>query len=66
MNSFERAEQAWLTPPEDKVVGYCNHCGGEIYQGQDAYIFDGEMYCEKSCIWDYLDNEIENIVAGEE
>ena len=34
-----------LEPPEDVPVGYCEHCGGEIYEGETVYRIDGQLQC---------------------
>lgn len=41
-----------LDPPEDKVFGYCDQCGGEIYEGEDIYEIDGDIIHE-DCLLDY-------------
>lgn len=41
-----------LEPPEDVPVGYCEHCGGEIYEGETVYRIDGQLIHE-DCLWDF-------------
>lgn len=41
-----------LDPPEDVVVGYCVHCGGEIYDGETVYNIDGDLIHE-DCLHDF-------------
>lgn len=41
-----------LDPPEDKVFTYCEHCGGEIYEGEDYYDIEGESIHE-DCLYDF-------------
>lgn len=41
-----------LEPPEDKPVGYCAHCGQEIYEGETVYDIDGELIHE-DCLADF-------------
>ncbi len=48
---FEIPERP-LEPPEDKIFGYCDHCGGEIYEGEDIYEIDGDIIHEE-CLLDY-------------
>ncbi len=38
--------------PEEKVVGYCGCCGGEIYEGELYYAIEGEQIHE-DCLGDY-------------
>lgn len=42
-----------LDPPEDVIVGYCDHCGGEIYEGEEIYEIDGDVVHE-DCLLDYV------------
>ena len=41
-----------LEPPEDKIFGYCDHCGGEIYEGDTVYDIDGQRIHE-DCLEDF-------------
>ncbi len=41
-----------LEPSEDVVVGYCDHCGGEIYDGEAVYCIDGHRIHE-DCLDDF-------------
>lgn len=36
-----------LEPPEDKIYGYCNLCGGEIYEGDTIYEINGQLIHEE-------------------
>ena len=36
---------------EVKVVCLCANCGHEIYENEECYDFDGEMWCE-DCVRD--------------
>lgn len=42
-----------LEPPEDVVVGECDHCGGEIYEGEEVYDIDGYTVHE-DCLLDFV------------
>lgn len=42
-----------LDPPEDVIVGYCDYCGGEIYEGEEVYEIDGDVVHE-DCLLDYV------------
>ena len=42
-----------LDPPEDKVFCYCDHCGGEIYDGEEYYEIKGDLVHE-DCLLDYV------------
>lgn len=41
-----------LEPPEDKIFGYCDHCCGEIYEGDTVYDIDGQRIHE-DCLEDF-------------
>jgi len=49
---FERISERPLDPPEDVVADYCNHCGGEIYEGETVYRINGRLIHE-DCLWDF-------------
>jgi len=49
---FERIPERPLEPPEDVVVGYCDQCGGEIYEGETVYRIDGQLIHE-DCLEDF-------------
>lgn len=50
--SYYDCPEAPLEPPEDKIFGYCDHCGGEIYMGEDIYEINGDIIHE-DCLLDY-------------
>ena len=64
MNNFDRAESEWLEPRETPVIGSCENCGGEIYQGEEFYEYDGEMFCEKNCILEYMEQNGDFTIEG--
>lgn len=41
-----------LEPPEDIIVGYCDQCGGEIYEGEEVYDIDC-CTVHEDCLLDY-------------
>lgn len=41
-----------LEPPEDKIYGHCDFCGGEIYEGDTIYVIDGQ-YIHEDCLEDF-------------
>ena len=49
---FDRIPEPRFDPPEPKVFGYCQHCGGEIYEGETYYNIDGQIIHE-DCLWDF-------------
>ena len=44
-------EAVWQ--PIYKPFCRCNECGGDIYEGNDYYNFDGDIVCE-DCQRDYV------------
>lgn len=50
---LDRIPERPLEPPEDKIYGYCAHCGGEIYEGEEIYEIDGEEVHE-DCLYDFV------------
>jgi hypothetical protein len=63
MNKLERAEAVWLTPPETMQVCECEHCAGELYEGDTIYKYDNMDFCSKDCIIEHMVNngDIEEI-----
>lgn len=55
--TVNRLEDKWLEPEEDVEVCDCMGCGIEIYKGQEAWEFDGELFDDVCCILDYLDRK---------
>lgn len=39
-----------LEPPADVIIGHCTLCGGEIYEKEPYWDYDGKKLCE-----DHLD-----------
>ncbi|WP_042399297.1 hypothetical protein [Geomicrobium sp. JCM 19037] len=47
---IDRQDYARFAPPDDDViVDNCANCGGEIYEGGQSYLFDGERNCSVEC-----------------
>ena len=43
-----------LEPPEDKIIGYCAQCGGEIYAGNPVYLCDEGMV-HVDCVLEHIE-----------
>lgn len=54
---FEYIPERPLEPPEDKIYGYCDYCGGEIYEGEDVYEIFGDVIHE-DCLLDYAKDKL--------
>lgn len=51
---MDRFEQGLPDPQEMKVVGHCDECGGEIYEGQTVISFGADRLCNSDCLINYL------------
>ncbi len=50
---------------EETIIGYCDNCGGEIYNGNPHYRDrDNHMYCSEECAMEFY--EIKHIESWEE
>ena len=50
--------------PEPEVVGICEGCGEDIYEGDDIYDFNGAMIHQDSgCCEEYISNAAISIIA---
>jgi hypothetical protein len=49
---------------EPVLVDSCSCCGQELYEGDTAKEYDGELFCSESCVFDCLD--IRDVIVGEE
>lgn len=58
--NFMRAEAQWLEDdsPEAQLVHECEHCGEEIYEGDEYIDYEGEVFCCRKCLMDSLKLEI--------
>ena len=56
--SWKHELDNWLTTPPEEVnqpeIKECL-CGAIIHEGEDYYIFDGEIYCPE-CLDEYLND----------
>lgn len=34
-----------LEPKDPPIIGYCAHCGGELYEGENITNIDGQSWC---------------------
>ena len=42
-----------LEPNAEKIFALCDHCGGEIYDGETIYEIDGD-HIHEDCFDDYV------------
>lgn len=47
----------YLNPPQDRIFGRCEHCRGEIYEGDYIYEIDG-IFVHEDCLEDYVRDNI--------
>lgn len=50
--SYWNIPERSLEPPEDVIFSYCDHCGGEIYEGDTVYHIDGQ-HIHEDCLKDF-------------
>jgi len=49
-------------PAEAEVMTHCAGCGGEIYQGEDVYVVNGEiLHNDWECLVRYIDPEVTTV-----
>lgn len=41
-----------LEPDAEKVFAHCDHCGMEIYEGEDCYCIEGE-HIHEDCFYEF-------------
>lgn len=45
----------WLPEDCDSVlICECPNCGQEFYEGDEVVYFDGEIYCDNSCMAEHI------------
>lgn len=54
-----------MRDPQDVTpIGYCNVCGGEIYEGERFFaVDDGMIHFEDDCAWNFLKERESGIMA---
>ena len=52
--NLDRFSQGLPDPQEAEVKAYCEGCGGEIYEGENAFCYDGEYYHSPECLAEHL------------
>ena len=55
----EKLRDQWLDPDygvKEKTFCICDHCGNEIYIGEDYYDYEGSCYHE-DCFKEYMRDE---------
>lgn len=57
MDRFQEQQQP-------KVHDHCEECGAEIYKDQLVTRYDGDLFCNDRCLFDYLGAV--TITAGED
>jgi hypothetical protein len=54
MNRIETMSR--FKEPEDAApLASCDCCGGELYEGHEITVFEGEIFCSIGCFLDYMD-----------
>jgi len=62
--TITRIRRTGYPEPEPEVVGICEGCGEDIYEGDDIYDFNGAMIHQVSmCCMEYISNSAISTVA---
>jgi len=60
--NLDRFSQGLPDPQDADVLAYCEGCGGEIYQGEEVYVVEGDiLHAEWECLVRYIDPEFKTI-----
>lgn len=60
--NLDRFAQGLPDPQNAKVMAYCEGCGGEIYEGEDVYVVNGEiLHDDWECLVQYIDPDVKTI-----
>lgn len=51
-----------LEPPEDVIFAHCDHCDGEIYEGEFYYAVNGKRICI-DCLRNYASGHLANCIG---
>jgi hypothetical protein len=51
---LDRFEQGLPDPQSLEPVDECATCQSELYNGEDAWRYDGDLYCSLKCLADGL------------
>lgn len=61
---MDRFEQGLPDPQEAKVVGYCDECSGEFYEGQEVLTIGQDRVCNFKCLVSYIGAETITVGGG--
>jgi hypothetical protein len=60
--NLDRFAQGPPNPADAKVMAECAGCGGEIYEGEDVYIVNGDItHLDYECLMKYIDPEVATV-----
>ena len=63
--NLDRFSQGLPDPQDAEVMAYCKGCGGEIYEGEDVYVVEGEiLHAERECLFQYINPDRTTIEAA--
>lgn len=48
-------------PQAAPVKATCEHCGGEIYAGQEVYVYQGLILCGLDCLTSHVLEEVQQM-----
>ncbi|MBM7717176.1 hypothetical protein JOC94_004201 [Bacillus thermophilus] len=52
--NLDRFAVGLADPQAAREVGECENCGGEIYEGEQVVRYDGDLFCDTTCLSEYL------------
>ena len=55
MSIWDSLDALILSGPPAHVVGQCDGCGDDLYEGQTVLTHDHRIYCGEECLRDHLD-----------
>jgi hypothetical protein len=59
---LDRFSQGIPDPQEGRVLGTCEACGGEIYEGEEVFVINGNIiHADWECLQEYIGPAIMSI-----
>ena len=73
MSIWDSLDALILSGPPAHVVGQCDGCGDDLYQGNEVLVHDHRIYCSEECLHEHLgirrvlaEEAYETIYGGDE
>jgi hypothetical protein len=65
MPNLDRFSQGLPDPQQQPIIEECCHCGREMHEGEPAFLFDDEIFCDDECIVEYALSRAAHGVIGQ-